>query len=173
MSQSTILQTERLVLRKLSEADSPALLAGINDYDVSKWLTVVPYPYSEADAREFLAYLDDGPALDGFGIHAPEGLVGVVGVAGTLGYWLAQPAWGRGYATEAARALVGHFFAVTAEESLGSGYFVGNAGSKNVLTKLGFRPNGEERVTSQAQDAQVTMIKMRLTRADWEATRGH
>ncbi|MEJ2002490.1 MAG: GNAT family N-acetyltransferase, partial [Maritimibacter sp.] len=154
------IRTTRLTLRRLSEADIPAMVAGINDYDVSKWLTVVPYPYSEADAREFLDFLDTGPALEGFGVHAPEGLVGVVGIGKTLGYWLARKAHGKGYMTEAAGALVAHYFRTTDAARLQSGYFDGNAASMNVLTKLGFVPDGEERAMSIAQGTEVTMKKV-------------
>ncbi len=169
MTAGVTLTTERLTLRRLSEADIPAMVAGINDYDVSKWLTVVPYPYSEADAREFLGFLDTGPALEGFGIHAPEGLVGVVGIGKTLGYWLARTAHGKGYMTEAAEALVAHYFNTSDATRLQSGYFDGNAASMNVLTKLGFVPHGEERAMSIAQGTEVTMKKVALTRESWDA----
>ncbi|MEJ2028289.1 MAG: GNAT family N-acetyltransferase [Maritimibacter sp.] len=172
MTAGVTLITERLTLRRLSDADIPAIVAGINDYDVSKWLTVVPYPYSEADAREFLGFLDTGPALEGFGIHAPEGLVGVVGIGKTLGYWLARTAHGKGYMTEAAGALVGHYFDTTDAARLQSGYFVGNAASKNVLTKLGFVPDGEEQAMSVSQGIEVTLKKVALTREGWTARHG-
>jgi len=169
MQASAALSTERLTLRRLTEADIPALVAGLNDYAVSKWLTVVPFPYSEADARDFLTYLEQRGAYDGFGIHAPEGLVGVVGIDASLGYWLARRAHGKGYMTEAARALVDHYFAATGANELGSGYFEGNAASRRVLTKLGFKPCGEEHVKSRAQGIEVKLKKLCLARADWEA----
>lgn len=173
MDRSVTLRTERLTLRKLTEADIPALVAGLNDYAVAEWLSVVPYPYGEADARAFLAYLEAGPALDGIGIHAAQRLVGVVGIgADHLGYWLARSAWGRGYATEASGALCWHFFETTDEDRLISGYFAGNVRSGKVLTKLGFRPDGTEIVEARARGEKVELQRMQLTRADWEARHG-
>ncbi|RME15792.1 MAG: N-acetyltransferase [Alphaproteobacteria bacterium] len=165
--------TARLVLRRLRMDDIPALVAGLDDYAVSRWLTVVPFPYTAADARDFLAYLEAGAPWDGFGIHADEGLVGVVGIGETLGYWLARRAQGKGYMTEAAAALVGAYFSETGAESLGSGHFTGNAASRRVLEKLGFRPTrAVEEVFSRAQGRTVPLEKMRLSRADWQARHG-
>lgn len=168
--QSVTLRTERLVLQRLTEPDIPALVAGLNELSVSRWLTIVPYPYGPEDARDFLTYLDGRAPFDGFGIHAPEGLVGVVGIDDTLGYWLARAHHAKGYMSEAARALVGHYFAETGVEQLGSGYFEGNAASAAVLRKLGFDAAGEDRVKSRAQGIEVTMKKMVLPRATWQAS---
>lgn len=174
MQRRTALRTERLVLRPLTRDDIPDIVAGLNDYDVSRWLTVVPYPYTAADGEDFLSFLDTGAPLDGFGLTREGGpVMGVVGIDGSLGYWLGRAYHGHGYMTEAAAALVGHYFAETGAETLKSGYFAGNAASASVLGKLGFRPIGEERVTSRAQGAQVTMCNMLLDRANWEARDGH
>ena len=50
MDRPPALETARLVLRPLTKADIPALVVELNDFEVSKWLTVVPYPYRAADA---------------------------------------------------------------------------------------------------------------------------
>ncbi len=78
-------------------------------------LARVPWPYSVDDAASFLARprgVTDFTLL----ILAHEGarprLVGAIGLAPEedsheLGYWLSPDAWGRGYATEAGRAMLG------------------------------------------------------------------
>ncbi len=163
------IRTERLVLRDLCEADVPALVDGLAPFEVSGWLTVVPHPYTEADARAFIAATAARPGHDGWGIEDRTGaLVGVIGIAETLGFWLARPYQGRGYATEAARALVDHYFASTAAEDLVSGHFEGNHPSFHVLEKLGFRRDGDERVWSRAQGMDMVLHRMRLSRARWE-----
>jgi RimJ/RimL family protein N-acetyltransferase len=169
MCAGVTLRTERLTLRKLTMADMPALVAGLNDLAVSRWLTVVPHPYTDADARGFIGDVAQHPGYAGFGIEAAQGLVGVVGISRSLGYWIARPAQAQGYASEAAAALVGHYFANTQARSLASGYFDGNAASARVLSRLGFAPCGEERVTSRAQGIEVSLKKMILRREVWEA----
>jgi RimJ/RimL family protein N-acetyltransferase len=167
------LKTERLTLRDLTEADVPALVTALGDFTVSGWLTVVPHPYSEADARGFIAATAGNPGYDGWGIEDRRGaLVGVIGIADSLGYWIARPFQGRGYATEAAEALVGHYFATTGADSLGSGHFEGNHPSFHVLEKLGFLRDGDARVWSRAQGMEMVLHKMRLSREDWVARHG-
>lgn len=161
--------TERLRLRPLRPADAPALVTLLNDYEVSRWLMVVPYPYGRADALDFITHLEDADPLEALGIEAGGALVGVVGIGNSLGYWLGRAHHGKGYMTEAARALVDWAFTHRDGDRLTSGYFEGNAASANVLTKLGFVPDGEERVKSRAQGADVMLKNVVLTRAAWEA----
>jgi RimJ/RimL family protein N-acetyltransferase len=174
MSGRAPLHTERLTLRNLTEADIPALVAALGEFTVSGWLTVVPYPYSDADARAFIERMAAEQGHDGWGIEDRSGaLVGVIGISDSLGYWIARPFQGRGYATEAAEAVVGHWFASTGAQELGSGHFEGNYPSFHVLEKLGFRRDGDTRVWSKAQGMEMALHKMRLTREAWEARHGH
>ena len=60
-----------------------------------------------------------------------------------LGYWIARPYWGLGYATEAAEAVVGIARDALRLKALSAGHFVDNPASGRVLEKIGFRPTGE------------------------------
>ena len=195
-----VIETERLVLRPPAIEDTPAIAHLIGDFEVSKWLTVVPHPYTLADAEEFVHKIA-GP-WDRVITHKGE-VIGVVGIGDSLGYWLGRPFWGHGYMSEAAGALVGAWFthsrpgclrpglrrpaprqvqasfagAEPQENTekparLTSGYFTDNAASANVLTKLGFTPDGSEMVHARALDRQMELQRMVLTRADWEARDG-
>ncbi len=167
------IRTRRLTLRPLRRTDIPDVVALVNDYDVSRWLSVVPFPYTHADGEEFLTFLETADPLEALAIIAPEGFVGVVGIGGSLGYWLGRKYHGRGYMSEAAGALVDTYFGMGTSERLTSGYFTGNHASRNVLSKLGFVADGSEKVKSLAQDAEVTLEKVILTRSDWLARNGH
>lgn len=169
MEREIRIKTKRLTLRPLRRGDIAAMVALLDDYQVSRWLTVVPYPYCEADGLDFLKFLKDADPLAGLAIVAPEGLAGVVGIDDTLGYWLGRTHHGKGYMSEAAGALVGHFFASRDADRLGSGYFEGNAASARVLGKLGFVADGEARVKSRAQGIEVTLKKVALARDVWQA----
>jgi RimJ/RimL family protein N-acetyltransferase len=59
-----------------------------------------------------------------------------------LGYWIARPYWGRGYATEAGRAVIDHARHSLRLPRLSAGHFIDNPASGRVLAKLGFRPIG-------------------------------
>lgn len=144
-------RTERLLLRPGWPEDAPALHAGIGEAAVIRNLARAPWPYALQDAERFCRQ-GFGGALPSFFIlkrtQAEPELIGGVGLgpdpAGgiELGYWIRSDEWGRGYATEAARAVV-----ALARDSLRlpriqAGHFTDNPASGRVLQKLGFRPAG-------------------------------
>lgn len=80
-------------------------------------------------------------------------LVGTVGLEvrsprdrrGHLGYWVAREHWGRGYASEAASRMCQEAFRTLQLHRLETAIVVGNARSRAVLVRLGFRHEGRER----------------------------
>lgn len=143
-------RTKRLLLRPGWVEDAPALAQAIGDEAVVRNLARAPFPYTEADARSFLG-MNDEPLLPRFLIFsrtrgAPR-LIGGCGVhrdqdgAPELGYWIARPYWGLGFATEAARAVV-NIARATGIGKLKASHMIDNPASGKVLRKLGFRPTG-------------------------------
>lgn len=165
-----VLRTPRLVLRPPSEADADAVADGIGNYDVARWLGKVPYPYAPEDARAFVrkATADVGRC---WFIHAGAGAVGGLRVGSELGYWIARPFWGRGYATEAAIAAIDAHFAQTEAETLESGHFAGNERSARVLARLGFAATGRRKVASRVLGQDVEGLVLHLSRTTWDARR--
>lgn len=161
------LATPRLELRPIGPEDIDALVDGIGNYEVTRWLSRVPYPYTHAHATAYL----DGAVGDGltWGVDAGSGLIGAVSIGDELGYWLARPVWGRGYGFEAVRAVVEHWFGDPVNGDLRAGYFSGNDRSGLVLSCLGFRPDGVVEKSARALAQTIPSQQMRLTRADWEA----
>ncbi len=82
-----------------------------------------------------LAIEVDGMAAGGIGIHP---LQDVYRKTAEIGYWLSEPCWGRGIATEAVRALVPIAFERFDIIRLQAGVFSGNTASMRVLEKCGF-----------------------------------
>jgi ribosomal-protein-alanine N-acetyltransferase len=62
-----------------------------------------------------------------------------------FGYWLAEPFWGRGLATEAASALLDHLFTAYDVERAQAHYIEGNDASGRVMEKLGMTFEGVRR----------------------------
>lgn len=146
------------------------MVAGLNDYDVTKWLTVVPFPYGPADFGDFLAFLDGRPVYEALAICEDDRVLGVTGIGDSLGYWLARAYHGRGVMTEAAGALVDWYFSNTDAEVLVSGYFDGNDASRKVLSKIGFLPTGATVATHCiSRQQKLDLVKMALKRSVWEA----
>lgn len=151
-------------------SDAAQVVAKLNDLAVSKWLTVVPFPYTHDDAVWFINENMAGRAAS-WSIFEGDDLVGNIGIGGELGYWLSQDAWGRGLATEAGQVAVAHHFSDPTESEILSAHFVDNRGSQNVLTKIGFEDVGGHVHHSIARGEDVPGRSMRLTRDRWEGLR--
>ncbi|MDA8587154.1 GNAT family N-acetyltransferase [Rhodobacteraceae bacterium] len=162
------LRTPRLTLRPLEHSDADAILDGVGNYDVSRWLGGLPYPYARDDALEFIERVHR-QSLMIWAITEGGALLGVVGLDEELGYWLARPGWGKGYGFEAAHAAVAHWFANPENGDLVSGHYDENKRSRRVLSSLGFKITGHSprfaRVLAQA----VPGTDVVLTRDRWQA----
>ena len=160
-----VIHTERLVLRRFRREDSARLVALLNDLDVVRWLTVVPYPYETEHAIDFIDNMA-GPS-DAFAITKDGDLIGCISLGDQLGYWIEQGSWGQGYVTEAARAMTARHFR-TAHKCVASGYHLGNDRSRAVLSKIGFRPTGQRPAKVASTNEDVIIQEMTLSRTDWE-----
>ncbi|MBK5264943.1 MAG: GNAT family N-acetyltransferase [Alphaproteobacteria bacterium] len=143
-------RTERLLLRPGWREDAPALAAAIGDESIVRNMASAPWPYSVADAEECIARADQS-TLPNFLIFsrtrgAPR-LVGSCGVtrdkrgALELGYWIARPFWGLGFATEAGKSVI-HTARAMKLPKLQAKHALDNPASGNVLRKIGFRSTG-------------------------------
>ncbi len=152
------LATKRLVLRELCLDDAPAISTQAGDKRVAKYLIAVPTPYPVNLARRWidarLSWWQHGRgltlAITRKGV--PRDLIGTVSLRrfprdrrAELGYWLGIDAWGHGYATEAADALVEHGFAQLRLSRIYAQVLEGNEASCRVLEKLGMMNEGIRR----------------------------
>ena len=141
-------KTERLFLRPAWIEDAPAILSGIGEEAIVRNLAHAPWPYGLADAEAFARRPQDA-YVPHFLIHLPgQGVIGSAGFGMSdgeveIGYWIARPYWNRGFATEAARALVS-LAPVLGHRRLIAGHFADNPASGRVLRKIGFRPTGRQ-----------------------------
>lgn len=164
-----LLKTPRLMLRRLTMADVPAIATLGGDWDVASMTSRMPYPYTEVDAVQWIADADDDECL--LGIVNTANLIGVCGYlpdgqgAAEIGYWIGKPYWGRGYATEAARALVAHAFRDPAKfVALTCGHFADNPASRRVIEKLGFEELGPVERWCEARKRHMGAVRYKLAR---------
>jgi 8-oxo-dGTP diphosphatase len=140
----------------LHARDAEALHRLVNDWEVTRTLAEIPYPYRRELADEWIASTSVQLA-DGTGYHLAitgtegrkETLVGVVGLRidtarriGRLGYWVGRAYWGHGVATEAARRLTSWGFANLSLDLIIAEVTEGNDASRAVLRRIGFREAG-------------------------------
>ena len=173
-----IIETNRLLLRPLEMNDAPAIAAKIDNYEISKNLARVPYPYHRSDAEEFIDWAlqhDQRSAFRVISLKAdPDTLAGLISYdcmeerqKAELGYWLVQQHWGKGLMTEAAQAMVELAFMTSGLDSLSSCYFNENPASGKVLARAGFAITGTCLQFSKARSEEVPVTAVTLTRESW------
>lgn len=169
-------RTERLLLRPSWPEDARELHRAIADEGIIRNLARAPWPYTEEDAALFAAleHSDKYPTFLLF--QRTDGAPRLVGACGLgecegkaeLGYWIARPYWGLGYASEGARAVVAVARAI-GHEQLISGHFTDNPASGHVLRKLGFCATGKTELrhsVGRGQRVSCTLYEKDLTGND-------
>lgn len=174
------LATERLLLRELRPSDAAAVAAGAGDRRVAAFLIQVPSPYPIALARRWVAHRiewwDQGRGVT-FAVtlrDAPDMLLGTMSLRryvrdrrAELGYWLAQPAWGHGFATEAAQAVVDFGFSGLGLARIYAQVLAGNRASLRVLDKLGMVNEGVKRQHIHKARRLHDVVLYGLLRDEW------
>ncbi len=179
MRERPVLETSRLVLRPFSELDASPVRELAGDPDVARMTLSIPHPYPEEMARQWIA------------LHAPRWEEGrelvlaivsreqasVVGAGGLLlepahhhaelGYWIGRPFWGRGYATEASRALLGFGFESLELVRIYGRHFACNPASGSVLRKLGMSIEGTWRRHLRRDEIFHDVCCYGLLREEW------
>ncbi|QDC01234.1 GNAT family protein [Mesorhizobium sp. 8] len=171
------LTTERLVMRPPHEVDIAQLIELADNRHVAEMLARMPHPYGEAEARAFLAMAAAPRSGVVYALTLKENgaFVGSAGLNATdrgleLGYWIGEPYWRQGYATEAAHALVDLAFARTSVQVLHASCRVINPSSRRVIHKCGFQYAGQGMLNSIVA-GQVPVERYRLDRRTWASLR--
>lgn len=181
MRDSPVQVTERLVLRPPHEEDIEPLAHLANNLNVARMVSRLPHPYPRERAANFV-------------VQAASGAVGqfvyVITLAETgefigcttlhdhkygsgyeIGYWLGEPYWGKGYATEATTALIDLSFRNLPLEQIYISAQTRNSGSRRVIEKCGFKHTGSA-VGVSGIDGDVPVECYVMTRQHWLELRG-
>ncbi len=155
------LTTRRLILRDVELADAEPIKKYIDNINISRYLLVVPHPYTKKDALWWVNHCAEEQKKDPrtsyeLGIvlkTQPREVIGGAGIThidsgqGTaeLGYWLAEDYWRQGIMSEAVRKLISFSFEDLKLRRLIIPAFSGNAASNGLAKKLGFTFEGKLR----------------------------
>ncbi len=144
------LNTERLRLRKIQSKDIPALVKYANNKKISDQIINIPFPYQEMDAILRLSYVVQGfkqktRFVFGIFLKGQAELIGEISLhlendrsISQLGYWVAEPFWNRGIASEAIAAIVKFGFEKLALRLIYATCHADNIVSAKILLKNGF-----------------------------------
>jgi RimJ/RimL family protein N-acetyltransferase len=169
-----VLETARLILRAPCIEDAKAIATLINDRRIAENTARIPHPYGIADAEQFITSVNKKDSEASFVVTLADGaIIGGCGI-GTLfgadpeiGYWFGIPYWGKGYATEAARAVIDYAFTEIGLDKLEGGARVSNPASRRVLEKCGFQWTGVILMRVRALNSAAPVDRFRLDRGLW------
>jgi len=177
MTHPPILETTRLRIRPYREADIAELLPLVGAREVAATTLRIAHPYSERDARKFLELAKepdklwlaittkvDGRQIGGIGLRVDQ-----EHKHAELGYWLAVPYWGKGYATEAGRELLRYGFEELEMHRIFASHFGQNPASGRVLKKIGMKHEGCQREHLHKWGEFVDSELYGILRREWEA----
>jgi [ribosomal protein S5]-alanine N-acetyltransferase len=157
MSLQPTLTTGRLLLRPFAAADAPRVTELVGAWEIADTTLSIPHPYELRMAEEWIGSHEEGFAqgtLASFAVTLrKEGtLVGAVGLSvhspharAELGYWFGRDCWGRGYASEAAAALLDFAFDELRLHRVYAFHLTRNPASGRVMRKIGMRYEGRLR----------------------------
>lgn len=154
------LETDRLIVRYWQEKDMGDLVEGLNNFTVSKWLAVVPFPYLEMHAMQWLQYCLKNNAENNknsyefcIELKASRKVIGGLSVSsisklnGTSGggIWINEKFHGKGYGREAFAEKIRFSFEDLGLRRLENGFFEGNESSRLLQEKFGYKTEGIRR----------------------------
>ena len=164
-------------LRPWSTSDAPAVTAACQDPEIPRW-TVVPQPYEEHHARDFIAGCavnrESGRELSLAIVDRDDRLLGAIGLAhlhwndrkGEIGYWIAREARGRSVAARATRLLSGWAITALGLERLELLASPENESSQRVAAKAGYTREGLMRRYRRRRGSREDLVMFSLLAED-------
>ena len=135
-------------LRPWQSSDIDSLVKYANNKNIAKYLTnSFPHPYSVEDGKAFIEFVANEKLIHVFAIDVKGVAVGGIGIHpqtdiyqknAELGYWLAEPFWGKGIISTAIKLMIDFAFETYDINRIFAKTFEGNIGSQNVLLKNNF-----------------------------------
>ncbi|MBW8321625.1 MAG: GNAT family N-acetyltransferase, partial [Rhizobium sp.] len=177
-SDCPVLLSQRLVMRAPHEEDIDALAHLANNAAVATMVSRMPHPYTARDAADFVRRTNAGEiGKCVYAITKAENgeFLGCCALEPhatdndtlEIGYWLGEPHWNRGYATEAAHALIDMAFRTRDIAHIDARCRVTNIASRRVIQKCGFQFQGSGMVGSLAMGGMMPVEWYRLDRKTW------
>lgn len=180
MKQKPTWRGARVTLRPFRNEDAADVERLAGAYEVAFNTLMIPHPYPEGAAKEWIAKQDDDFQQDRihhFALEAEGQLVGAMALIlkgdgiGEIGYWVGVPYWGRGYASDAVREIVRYGFEQCGLDRIFACHFTRNPASGRVLKKAGMQYEGTLRRHLVKWDERIDLAFYGLLREEWAAMR--
>jgi ribosomal-protein-alanine N-acetyltransferase len=172
--------TSRLKLRKIRPSDIASLLKYCNNKNISDQIINIPYPYLEEDAIYRMNFILQGfknKERYVFAINFKESdeLIGEIGLhldktnnSAQFGYWIAEPFWGKGIATEATAGILKFGFEKLSLNKIYATHYPDNLASGKVMQNNKMIKEAELKEHYRINDTYKNVIQYRLTKKEYE-----
>ena len=142
-------ESQRIKLRTLCPEDKKVLAQLANNKKIfDNVRDFFPFPYTEKNAIEFIEMCSKEDPAYTFAIEYQKELAGVIGLvpqsdvyrkSAEIGYWLGEPFWNKGIATEAVKLMTDYAFNTLKMVRVYTGVYDFNKASQRVLEKCGYK----------------------------------
>jgi [ribosomal protein S5]-alanine N-acetyltransferase len=179
-----VIATPRLRLRAYTPADVPELQRLASRAEVAATTMAIPHPYPDGAAASWIAthtakWAAHDELILAITLKATHELLGSISLTFTpaferaeMGYWIGVPHWGRGYATEAARALIDYGFGTLRLNRIQAHHMAENLASGRVMEKVGLTREGCSPQALKKNGRFHDLIFYGVLREDWAETPG-
>jgi RimJ/RimL family protein N-acetyltransferase len=182
---SITLDSARLRLRAHRDDDLAELVALAGRWEVARWLSKLPHPYTDDHGRDWImgvrqAHAAGEPRKFAIALKETDRLIGGIGLDGisgdgsdepSLGCWLGPAYWARGYMREAASIIIGYGFRQLQLETIRAITDPHNAASQRTLLACGLRKIAEIDLLEPMRSGARRAPLFRITRHDYAAMR--
>lgn len=165
-------------LRPWDVSDLGSLVKYANNWNIAKNMTdKFPYPYKEEDGVAFINFANSDKPIRIFAIEIDGEAVGAVGIHpqediyrknAELGYWIAEPYWGKGIISEVIKQIIDIAFETFDIERVFARPFENNIASQKVLEKNNFILEGRFHKVLYKNNAFIDELIYAIRRENWQ-----
>jgi [ribosomal protein S5]-alanine N-acetyltransferase len=180
MTEFPELITNKLTLRKIRPSDISSLLKYCNNKNISDQIINIPYPYLEDDAIFRMNFVLQGfknkeRYVFAISLKDNEELIGEIGLhldannnSAQFGYWIAEPFWDKGIATEATSAILKFGFEKLNLNKIYATHYPDNLASGKVMINNKMIKEAELKEHYKINETYRNVIQYRLTKKEYE-----
>ncbi len=174
------LSTNRLNLRLIQESDIPSLVKYCNNKKIGDQIINIPYPYTESDAIDRMNFIQEGfrnheRFVFAIALKDNDELIGEIGLhldktnnSAQFGYWIGEPFWNNGIATEATAAILKFGFESINLNKIYATHYPDNVASGKVMLKNKMIKEAEMKDHYKINDEYRSVIQYRLTHQEYQ-----
>lgn len=171
--------SQKLLLRKIRNEDIPSLIKYCNNQKISDQIINIPYPYGEEEAKNRIKFVLSGwetgdRYVFAITLQPNDELIGEIGLhldkannCAQFGYWIAEPFWGMGIATEALAAILKFGFTELNLNKIYATHYPDNLASAKVMLNNKMIKEAEMKEHYKIGSAYRDVIQYRLTKEEY------